>query len=242
MPERNGVMTTTQALLTELEAAGSAQTRKTYARHGIGEAQYGVSYAALNALEKQVKREKQPARDHQIALELWASGNHDARVLATRLADPKQMDETRLNAWVRELDNYVLTDAFSVLAARTPPAQPLAYRWIDANGEWIEATGWNVLGQLVLDGTLPDADCQRLLPRIEQEIHDSKNRVGYAMNNVVIAIGARGGALAHDAIAAARRIGPVIVDHGQTGCKTPDAGPYIEKALARQQAKAAKTG
>jgi 3-methyladenine DNA glycosylase AlkD len=235
-------MTTTQSLLAELEAAGSAQTRKTYARHGIGENQYGVSYGTLNALEKQVRREKQPARDHQIALELWATGNHDARVLATRLADPKQTEESLLNAWAHDLENYVLTDAFSALAAKTPQAQPLAYRWIDADGEWIESAGWNVLGQLALDGALPDGDCERLLPRIEQDLHGSKNRVGYALNNVVIAIGARGGALADAAIAAAKRIGPVIVDHGETGCKTPDAAPYIEKTLARRQAKAAKTG
>lgn len=33
----------------------------------------------------------------------------------------------------------------------------------------------------------------------------------------------------------------VVVDHGETGCKTPDAGAYIQKALARRQAKTVKS-
>ncbi len=235
-------MYTTQSVLEALEAEGTAQNRKIYARHGVGENQYGVSYAALAKLEKQIKRGKDPARDHQIALELWATGNHDARIMATRLADPKRADEALLNAWVRDLDNYGLTDALSGFAANTAHARALAYLWIDADSEWIETTGWNMLGQLVLSGSLPDADCARLLPRIERDIHTSKNRVGYAMNNVLIAIGGRGGELASAAIGAALRIGPVIVDHGETGCKTPDAAPYIEKILARQQARAEKAG
>jgi hypothetical protein len=35
--------------------------------------------------------------------------------------------------------------------------------------------------------------------------------------------------------AAASRIGKVEVDHGETGCKTPDAIPYIKKAAARKK-------
>ncbi|HYO87141.1 MAG TPA: DNA alkylation repair protein [Candidatus Limnocylindrales bacterium] len=235
-------MFTTSSVLEALEAAGSAQTRKTYRRHGVGENQYGVSYAMLGALEKQIRREKDPARDHQIALDLWATGNHDARVLALRLADPKRADEALLNGWVRDLDNYVITDAFSSFAAKTAHAQPLAYKWIDADSEWIEAAGWNVLGQLAFNGALPDADCARLLPRIEGQLHASKNRVRYAMNNVIISIGGRGGELASAATAAAQRIGLVIVDHGETGCKTPDAAPYIERILARKGAQVVKPG
>jgi len=33
----------------------------------------------------------------------------------------------------------------------------------------------------------------------------------------------------------AAAIGKVEVDHGETSCKTPDAVPYIEKALARKK-------
>ncbi len=56
------------------------------------------------------------------------------------------------------------------------------------------------------------------------------------MNGALIAIGLRNEELQSAAVAAAARIGPVVVDHGQTGCVTPSAIPYIEKATAHRQA------
>ncbi len=51
----------------------------------------------------------------------------------------------------------------------------------------------------------------------------------YGMNNVLIGLGVRNEALREKAEAAAQRIGKVVVDHGETGCKTPDAISYMEK-------------
>jgi hypothetical protein len=63
------------------------------------------------------------------------------------------------------------------------------------------------------------------------------NRARYAVNTVVIAIGVYRPSLTRAALAAAKRIGKVEVDHGETSCMTPDAVPYIEKALQRKKAK-----
>ncbi len=72
---------------------------------------------------------------------------------------------------------------------------------------------------------------------IEREVHGRPNRVRYSMNSALIAIGMRNATLERRAIAAARRIGKVEVDHGETGCKTPDPIPYIQRAKARRKAK-----
>ena len=69
-------------LLKELKSLGKEQTRKTCRRHGIVGDVYGVSYADLGKLQKRIKI-NQP-----LAEELWATGNYDARVLATKIADP----------------------------------------------------------------------------------------------------------------------------------------------------------
>lgn len=233
-------MTTTESVLQELEAAGSEQTRKTNRRHGIGDNQYGVLYSFFDTFTKQIKRDKDPARDHQIGLELWATGNHDARVLAARLLDPKRLDHDTLTAWAYDIDNYGMASVVGGLAARTNDAQVLAERWIDADGEWVEKAGWDALGQLGLNGALSDADAAALLTRIERDLPGAKNYVRYAMNNVLIGIGGHGGDLSTPAIAVAQRIGKVKVDHGETGCKTPDAVPYIEKMLARAEKKKVK--
>ena len=75
---------------------------------------------------------------------------------------------------------------------------------------------------------------------IENTIHDERNWVRYAMNQALIAIGVRNPVLTKKALSVAGRIGRVEVDHGETSCKTPDAGPYIKKTLAHRDKKAKK--
>ncbi|NJN18353.1 MAG: DNA alkylation repair protein [Oscillochloris sp.] len=218
----------------ELEAAGTAQNRKVYGRHGVREPYFGVSYSALGALRKQIKR------DQQLARELWATGNHDARILATMIADPKQCDEALLAGWAADIDNYVLSDALATVVAAAPDAYAIASRWVDRGGEWIASAGWNALAGGALGSELPDETWLTWLARIEREIHQAPNRVRYAMNNVLIAIGGRSDWLADHARAAAERIGTVHVDHGETGCKTPDAASMIGKMRDREAAKQEK--
>ncbi len=222
-------MKTAEEILHELAGLGSEQTRKTYRRHGVGDNQYGVSYAHLGALKKRIKQ------DHALAQQLWASGNHDARILATMIADPAQMDEPLLDAWAASLQNYVETDAFAGLAGASPAARPFTDHWTTSDEEWPGSAGWQVLGQLALhDPALPDSYFTPYLATIERTIHSRKNRVRHAMNGAVIAIGTRNPALEAAALAVAAAIGPVRVDHGQTGCKTPDAATYIRKTLTRR--------
>ena len=70
---------TYKELLQDLKSLGSEQTRKTCKRHGIQGEIYGVSYAELGKLKKKIKL------DHELAIQLWKSGNHDARVIAILL-------------------------------------------------------------------------------------------------------------------------------------------------------------
>jgi 3-methyladenine DNA glycosylase AlkD len=224
---------TAKETLAELESVGTEQTRKTCRRHGVTGACYGVSYAILNALKKKIKV------DHALALELWASGNHDARVLATMIADPKKLDAKTMEAWAKALDNYILTDAVAKLFATSTGALAKAEKWSRAKGEWIARTGWLVLANIAKDEReIEDAYWEEHLGTIERDIHASKNWVRAAMNSALIAIGARNPKLEKRALAAAKRIGKVEVDHGETECKTPDAADYIHKIAARRAAKA----
>jgi len=84
---------------------------------------------------------------------------------------------------------------------------------------------------------LPEKEYLAQLKHIEKHIHSSPNRVKHSMNAALIAIGSRGGDLTKEALAAAKRIGKVEVDHGDTSCKTPDATPYIKKMLERKRKK-----
>ena len=218
-------------VLAKMKTLGTAQNRKIYARHGIGGELFGVSYADLGKLKKQIKNE------HALAEVLWQSGNHDARVLATMIADPAEATVRLLDAWARDLDNHVLSGALADLAARSPVAHSLAKKWTARKGEWLASAGWNIYAELAVDADteFAEGEPEALLQTIEDTLQQSKNRVRYSMNNALIAIGLRSPALQKQAIAAAKKIGKVIVDHGETNCKTPEAVAYIQKAAAHKK-------
>jgi 3-methyladenine DNA glycosylase AlkD len=219
-----------QEALDTLKSLGTEQNRKTYRRHGAGEDVYGVSFAHLKDLKKKIKT------DHELAVALWNSGNHDARVLAGMIADPRRLDGETLDAWARGLRNYVETDVLGGLAVQAPHARETLTRWIASDSELVGSAGWKILAHVALDGDgPPDEYFERYLSTIESDIHGSPNRIRHEMNGALIAIGLRSPALEKKALAAAARIGKVVVDHGETGCKTPDAAGYIEKVKARKK-------
>jgi 3-methyladenine DNA glycosylase AlkD len=229
---------TDKEVLQELKGLGNEQTRKTYKRHGVGDKQFGVSYSNLGKLQKKIKT------DHDLAGKLWASGVHDAQILATMIADPGKMTAKETDTWSKSLSNYVLTDALSGLVSKTPLARKKAEQWSKSKEEWLGSAGWQILSGLASrDTELPDSFFLPYLDTIESDIHKRKNRVRHAMNGALISIGARNSSLQKKALAVAARIGRVEVDHGDTGCKTPDAANYMRKIVERKeqsQSKAAK--
>jgi 3-methyladenine DNA glycosylase AlkD len=220
-------------IMAELAALGTAQHRDLYARHGAREPLFGVSYEQVAEIARRI------GRDQDLAEGLWRTDNHDARMLATRIADPALLDAQTAERWLADTDNHVLTGALASLLARAPAARPLAQRWRERDGEWPSSAGWALTASLVLrPGALADGECARLLVTIEDRIGDAPNRTRHEMNGALIAIGARGGELEEQGRAAAQRIGRVIVDHGQTGCETPAAITWLERIAARRAARA----
>ena len=221
-----------QEVFRKLELMGSDQNRKIYARHGVGDSQFGVSFKNLRKMAKEV------GIDPYLAEMLWRSGNHDARMLATLIIDVKNIEEQTLDRWVDDLDNYVITDAFSEMVSRTDFPYKKSKEWINLPGEWISSAGWNLISNLALkDKSLDDNFFLTLLEIIESTIHERPNRTRYSMNNALIAIGIRNPLLQAEAEKAAEHIGKVEIDHGETTCKTPEAIPYIRKTLAHRAAK-----
>lgn len=218
--------------MNELKKCGTAQNRKVYARHGINEPMFGVSYANLKALAKKI------GKDHELAVDLWTTGNHDARILATMIGEPEKVDAKLVESWAKDLDNYAVTDALGGLAGRAEMPRKVIDKWSNSKDEWFGQLGWNLITRLAMNSSdCPDSYFKSKIGVIEKKIHKSKNRTRYSMNGSLIAIGMRSAILRKEALAAAKRIGKVEVDHGETGCKTPDAADYIKRAAARKKKK-----
>jgi 3-methyladenine DNA glycosylase AlkD len=225
---------TSQQILTQLKKLGKPNTVAIYTRHGVTGACYGVNYADLKPLAKKV------GKAHATALELWKSGIHDARIAATMIVEPQKMTRAEIEAWLSDCNNYVLTDAVAGVAAAMPDAVQIARDWIGRKEEWAASAGWNTIGFLASKRGVPAEDGRALLDRIEKTIHQQPNRTRHAMNGVLIGIGGYVDALRPHALAVAKTIGKVEVDHGETGCVTPDAAGYIAKLAAHRAGKAAR--
>ena len=214
-----------------LKAKGKPGAAAVYRRHGVVEPTVGLSYADLGVLVKQI------GVDHPLAATLWDTGMHDARVLATKVADPARLTKGTLAAWLKECTNYVITDALAGTAARVPGIVPLALAWTTRRREWTSAAGWSVIAILSMRGDIEAALAADLIARIEADIHTAPNRARYSMNNALIAMGGSMPTVRDRALAAARSIGAVHVDHGETGCRTPDAASTIGKMVAHRAAR-----
>jgi 3-methyladenine DNA glycosylase AlkD len=217
-----------EAVMRALEKAGSAQTKKTYARHGAKEPMFGVQFGTLKVLVDRI------GVDQELALALWKTKNQDARNLAMKIADPAKISSADLDRWAKENSMRMCGAYIASLAAESPHAAAKVRDWLASSDEELRATGWTLVAQLAnLDEKTPDDWFAKRLAQIEKTIHSSPSVERGSMNAAVIAIGGRSAALRKLATAAAKRIGPVEVDHGDTACTTPDAVTYIAKLWER---------
>ncbi len=224
-------METAEAILNELRSYASESIRRTLLRHGVAEPVWGVKVEHLKKIQKRVKR------DYQLALELYESGVYDAMYLAGLIADDQQMTRKDLRKWAKRATSGALwPSTVHWVAAESRFGWELAMEWIDADKEPLNVIGWMTVSSLVAikdDAELDIETLTTLIQRVESDIHTERNRVRYAMNSFLIAVGCHVKGLTQLAIASGRRIGTVSVDVGQTDCKIPDCLQYIEKARQR---------
>ncbi|MES2304592.1 MAG: DNA alkylation repair protein [Gemmatimonadota bacterium] len=222
---------TAKEILATLKKLGKPQTAAIYRRHGASANVFGTLTSEIGKLQKKIKV------DHALAMELWQTGNCEARILALQIADPARVTAADAERFITEGPARFLGGYLSGLLARSPIALATMRSWMKSKDDAEREIGYQIFGALLKDDpdTISDADAAKVLATIEKEIHRSPNWSRRAMNGSLISIGVYRPALRKDVVAAARRIGVVEVDHGETGCKTPDALSYIEKAVARQR-------
>ena len=229
-------MPTVASVMAELKKKGSEKTRKTYARHGMAtDNMFGVSVADLKVIAKTIKGQQ------ALACELYETGNFDARYLAGMIDAGSQMTTKQLNDWADATANLQMIAEYTVpwVTVENPQGRELALEWMKSKKEHVAASGWCTYSGLL--ATKPDeklelAEIEGLLKIVVKEIHKTQNRVRSAMNGFVIAVGIYVGPLWKQAKAAARQIGEVSVEVGDTACKVPLASAYIEKIEASGRA------
>jgi 3-methyladenine DNA glycosylase AlkD len=227
---KQNAMTSAQ-VLSELKTMGSESIRRILSKHGAPPQQYGVKVEDLKKIQKKVKK------DYALSLELFDSGIPEAQYLAGLIADESKMTSRDLQHWAENASWHMISE-YSVawISAESNHGRELALKWIDSKSEKLQSSGWTTLASLV--GIVPDEkldlkELKFLLERVQKEIHSAGNRVPYAMNAFVIAIGGHVKELSALAIKTGKDIGVVTVDMEGTACKVPYAPDYIKKIVDR---------
>jgi 3-methyladenine DNA glycosylase AlkD len=180
-------------------------------RDAEGQRRFGITPGdELLGIRAPVLREIARAhrRDHALALALWATGIHEARIIAALVDDPKAVERGQMERWARDCDNWAATDACCcVLFDRTPYAIEKAHAWSRRRAEFVKRSGFVLMAGLAVHRKeLPDAVFLDFLPVIRREAVDERNFVKKAVNWALRQIGKRNPRLRRAAIAEAKRI------------------------------------
>lgn len=222
-----------EEIMSKLEELGSEQTKKIYLNHGVKEPFFGVKIGDLKKLVKDVKK------DHELALALYDTGNHDAMYLAGLSVNPKVMTKETLQDWVKKAYWYMPAEyTVAGVASESNYALELAREWMDSEKEMVAVSGWNTYTNYISitpDEKLDLEEIRSLLHQVETTIHEERNRVRYVMNTFVIGAAAYVSSLQEEALNVAEKIGKVHVNVGNTACKVPLATQYINKIVQKDK-------
>jgi 3-methyladenine DNA glycosylase AlkD len=186
-----------------LKLMGNPDNVAGMARFGISSANtLGISMPELRKLGKSI------GKDHELALKLFDSGIHEARILATLVADPAAFTEKQAQSWAVELDSWDVCDQFCMgLMWRTPYAYEKCYQWSERDEEFVKRAGFALTAKLAWsDKKATDQAIASFLPVIEREATDERNFVKKAVNWALRQIGKRNLALNAKAIETSRRL------------------------------------
>lgn len=179
---------TCRAVLKKLKSLANPRNVTGRARYGINtERAYGISVYQLDKIAREI------GADHALAQELWSSGIHEARLLASFVDSPEMISEEQMEAWVRDFDSWYLCDqCCSKLFDRTKCAYRKAFAWSKRPETFVKRAGFVLMAApAVHDKKAPDGKFIKFLPVIRREATDERNFVKKAVNWALRQIGKR---------------------------------------------------
>lgn len=177
------------------------------ARYGIDTSKaLGVSIPDLRRTAKELKRHAEDR--HALALGLWDTGVHEARILAAMVEDPAACGEAQMDAWAGDFGSWDLCDQCCLnLFALHPAAWDKVAAWSDRQEEFVRRAAFALAACLAVKAKkAPDAAFARILPLCEQASADPRNYVKKAVSWALRQTGKRNRALNAMAIQTAERI------------------------------------
>ena len=190
-------------IISKLHSLANPENVKGMARYGINQHNnLGISIYILRPLAKQI------GINHALALKLWDSKIHDARLLACFIDDPAQVTSEQMDAWAEDFDSWDICDqACTSLFDRCPLAYDKVFQWADKEKEFVRRGAFSLIaGLTVHDKTATDHDFEDFLLLCITYSTDERNYVKKAVNWALRNIGKRDLSLNEKALKTAEEI------------------------------------
>ncbi len=187
----------------QLKSLANPEAVAGMARFGINPNNtYGVSIPALRKIARET------GKDHTLALQLWSSGIHEARILAGMIDVPDMVSEEQMESWAADFDSWDVCDQVcSNLFDKTDFAYRKAVEWSNREEEFVKRAGFVLMAALAVhDKRVRDKEFLRFLPIIKREAVDDRNFVKKAVNWALRQIGKRNRDLNRAAVETAKEI------------------------------------
>ena len=158
------------------------------AKYGINpEKALGVKIPVLRSLAKEIKK------DHPLALALWDTEFHEARILASMIADKELTTAKLAYSWIEEFNSWDLCDQCIMnLFEDLPSAFEKAAEWAEMEDLWFRRAGFVMMARLaVSDKKAADKSFYPFFRLIEEKSTDERNFVKKAVNWALRQIGKR---------------------------------------------------
>lgn len=219
---------TLEEALQALEQHGDPKVRALNARNGAPENQYGVKMGDIRAIAKSIKT------NHDLGLQLWASGNADAMLLATLILKPKQLSEDDLECMASAVTYAQLADwLMTNVIKQHPQKEALRQRWLTSDHPWLARAGWSLTAERIVKN--PEGlDLGALLDRLEREMAKAPAPAQWTMNFCLAETGIHFAEHRQRALDIGERLGLYRDYPCSKGCTSPFAPIWINAMVARQ--------
>lgn len=220
---------TIKEILAKLESMGDEKRRAWNVKNGAGKAKtFGVETGNIRALAKKIKA------NHELALELWKTGNIDAQLLAILLMKPKSLSAAELDRLVRSATFVWVADWLnSYIVKEHPDKETLRTKWMEDDDGWAAHAGWSLAANRIAKGA-DGLDLPALLDRIESEMATAPEPTQWTMNTALTNIGIHHAKHRKRAIAIGEKLGVYRDYPCSKGCISPFAPIAINEMVKRQ--------
>jgi 3-methyladenine DNA glycosylase AlkD len=161
----------------------------------------GIPMPRIRALAKGKK-------SHELALKLWESEVHEARMLASMVDEPAKVSREQMDQWVRQFDAWDVCDGVCLnLLSKTPYAKEFALTWCHEEKEFVRRAGFVLMAVLALhEKKVGDEYFDPFFPLIMEYAWDGRNFVKKALNWALRQIGKKNPALRVKALETAEKM------------------------------------